>query len=75
MAPMPGSNGMVFMYTGIPEETRQNELYLQVKEMNATLIRDKVSSTYNHSRILELFLFCYYKALEKKVQSLFVLRM
>jgi len=48
MAPLPGSNGMVLMCTGIPEETRQNELYLQAKEMNATLIRDKVSSTYNN---------------------------
>jgi len=38
---------MVLMCTGIPEETRQNELYLQVKEMNAVLIRDKSSSAYD----------------------------
>lgn len=44
---MASSNGMVLMCTGIPEETRQNELYLQVKEMNAALIRDKTSSTYD----------------------------
>ena len=44
---MASSNGMVLMCTGIPEETKQNELYLQAREMNAALIRDKVSSTYN----------------------------
>eukprot|EP00092_Neocalanus_flemingeri_P019112 GFUD01020702.1.p1 GENE.GFUD01020702.1~~GFUD01020702.1.p1 ORF type:complete len:1318 (+),score=442.38 GFUD01020702.1:70-3954(+) len=38
---------MVLMCTGIPEETKQNELYLQAKEMKAELIRDKVSTAYN----------------------------
>ena len=46
--PRSGTNGMVLMCTGIPEEIRQNELYLQAKDMNANLIRDKVDSTYNN---------------------------
>jgi len=46
--PRSGTNGMVLMCTGIPEEIRQNELYLQSKDMNAHLIRDKVDSAYNN---------------------------
>ena len=46
--PRAGTNGMVLTCTGIPEETRQNELYLQAKDMNAHLIRDKVDSAYNN---------------------------
>jgi len=41
------TNGMVLMCTGIDEETKQNELYQMVRGMNAMLIRDKVSSTYD----------------------------
>jgi len=41
------TNGMVLMCTGIEEETKQNELYQMARGMNAMLIRDKVSSTYD----------------------------
>jgi len=42
-----GTNGMVFMCTGIQPDTKQNELYLATKKLNATFIRDKNTKTYD----------------------------
>ena len=36
--------GVVVMVTGIPQEHRQNELYLKSKELNGDLIRDKTTA-------------------------------
>ena len=40
------SGDMVLMCTNVPEEKQQNELYLQCKELNGNLIRDKVRSSF-----------------------------
>lgn len=42
-----GTNGMVFMCTGIPEEKRQNELYFATQKLNAAFIRDKTTKTFD----------------------------
>ena len=40
------SSGRVMMCTGIPEEKRQNELFLVAQKLGGTFIRDKVTSKY-----------------------------
>ena len=43
------SSGPIFMGTGIPSETRQNELYLKARNLKGNYIRDKVTSQYQSS--------------------------
>ena len=43
-----GGSGVVMMVTGIPQEQRQNELYLKTRELKGNLIRDKTTSKYQN---------------------------
>ena len=44
MSATSSGSGVVMMVTGIPQEQRQNELYLKSKELNGNLIRDKTTA-------------------------------
>ena len=46
MSATSSGSGVVMMVTGIPQEQRQNELYLKSKELNGNLIRDKTTAKY-----------------------------
>ena len=47
MSATSSGSGVVMMVTGIPQEQRQNELYLKSKELKGNLIRDKTTAKYH----------------------------